>query len=50
MSAQMEDGTVLDADQVYALVALIKLGHKDITLDEIDNAVYELEVGYFDLV
>lgn len=46
MSAQMEDGTVLDADQVDALVALIKLGKKNITIDDIERAVYEIEVGY----
>jgi hypothetical protein len=49
MSAQMESGQVLDTDQVNALVALIKLGKKDITYEMIDNAAYELEVGYFPL-
>ena len=39
MSAQMEDGTVLDADQVDALVALIKIGIEDITIEMIDGAI-----------
>lgn len=39
MSAQMESGQVLDTDQVNALVALIKLGRKDCTYEEINNAI-----------
>jgi hypothetical protein len=46
MSVQMENGTVLDADQVNALVALIKLGVSNITIEMIERAVYEIEVGY----
>lgn len=39
MSAQMEDGTVLDTDQVDALVALIKQGKLEITIEMIDDAI-----------
>lgn len=46
MSVQMENGTALDADQVNALVALIKLGVSNISIEMIDRAVYEIEIGY----
>lgn len=39
MSAQMENGQVLDTDQVNALVALIKLGKLEITIEMIDGAI-----------
>ena len=39
MSTQMENGTVLDADQVNALVALIKLGVSNITVQMMNDAI-----------
>lgn len=39
MSAQMENGTVLTIDQVDALVALIKLGEKDISIAMMNDAI-----------
>ena len=39
MSVQMEDGTTLDSDRVDALVALIKMGKLEISIEMIDDAI-----------
>jgi len=39
MATQMENGQVLDADQVSALVALIKQGELHISIEMIDDAI-----------